>query len=162
MATVTVRIKGYDVLISEEDRELVNQYAWCPAVEKLADGTVGRIYFNCSIYRPVRAGLRLHRLILNATRGMVVDHINGNTLDCRRENLRICTNAENIKNCRLYSNSTSGYKGVCWEKGTKKWSAKIQVDKKRIFLGRFDDIELAYEAYKAASSKYHGEFGRTA
>jgi hypothetical protein len=162
MATVTVKIKNYDVLISEEDRELVKRYSWNPSVQKLADGTVGQIYFVCSIHHPVRKQLRLHRLITNCPNGFDVDHRNGNTLDNSRENLRICSTSENARNARLYSNSSSSYKGVGWHKLLKKWQAKIQVDKKRIHLGYFDSKEEAYTAYCAASKLYHGEFGRIA
>jgi hypothetical protein len=93
---------------------------------------------------------------------MCVDHINGNTLDNRRSNLRVCTHAENMRNRRKNSNSSSGYKGVFWDNHYKKWSSYIRVNNKRIYLGRFDDSKVAYEAYVAASKKYHGEFGRIA
>lgn len=100
----------------------------------------------------------LHRLILDAPKGMQVDHINGNRLDNRRENLRICTQAENCKNRKESKNNTSGYKGVSICSQTKKYKAVIQLNRKKIFLGRFKTAKEAAIAYNEAAVKYHGEF----
>ena len=91
---------------------------------------------------------------------MVVDHINGDTLDNRKCNLRICTQADNIKNRKKDIDNSSGYKGVNWSKSNKKYLARICVNKKIIYLGYHATAELAYSAYCEASKKYHGEYGR--
>jgi hypothetical protein len=90
----------------------------------------------------------------------VVDHINCNTLDNRRENLRLCNQSENIRNARKNFQGKNPYKGVSLYKPTNRWRARIQVNDKTIYLGYYDTPEKAYEAYVAASKKYHGEFGR--
>jgi hypothetical protein len=83
--------------------------------------------------------LSMHRVVVNAPKGTVVDHINGDSLDNRKENLRICTNAENVRNSPKHSNNTSGYKGVIWAKREQKWCAQIIVDGKLINLGYYSD-----------------------
>lgn len=91
-----------------------------------------------------------------------IDHVNGNRSDNRIENLRVVSNQENQKNQRLYSNNTSGYMGVLWNKGCKRWSSRIQVDGGNLHLGLFDDIEDAIAARKEAEIKhgFHENHGR--
>lgn len=103
----------------------------------------------------------LHRLLLGATnRSEIVDHINGDGLDNRRLNLRICAQRENLRNRGINRNNTSGYKGVSWENHTNKWAAKIVVDGKTIHLGRFNDKQDAAIAYKIAAIRFHGRFAQ--
>lgn len=96
----------------------------------------------------------LHRFLLNAKTGDYVDHINHNTLDNRRHNLRICKNSTNLRNGRIRVNNTSGISGVCWDKSRSKWSAIIKVNYKSIHLGRYDSFENAVQARKLAEVKY--------
>lgn len=103
----------------------------------------------------------MHRLIMNAPRGdrrVVVDHINRDGLDNRRENLRICTVAENMRNTRARFASTSPYKGVYWHAGDEKWAAEIQVDGKKVHLGKYNDERAAAVIHNLAAAVYHGEF----
>lgn len=102
----------------------------------------------------------LHRVIANAKPHELVDHINMDTLDNRRENLRICTKAENMRNRNAQANNTSGMEGVTWDKYGKKWMAQLSLNKKHIHLGRYDDILDAAKAYNAAAIIHHGEFAR--
>jgi hypothetical protein len=94
--------------------------------------------------------------------GQVVDHINGDIYDNRRSNLRLCTNAENIRNAqkRCIKKATSKFKGVGFDSNRNRWRATITVDWKTKHLGYFDSEEDAAKAYDIASEKYHGEFGR--
>jgi len=98
------------------------------------------------------------REIMKPPVGMQIDHINHDTLNNQRENLRICTPSQNNMNKAKRKDNTSGYKGVCWQKEVKKWQAKIKVNQKQIYLGCYDNKELAYEAYIKACKKYHKEF----
>lgn len=102
----------------------------------------------------------MHRLIMNTPQDMDTDHINGNRLDNRCSNLRICTTKQNMANQGIRSNNTSGYKGVTFHKTTNKWVACIHIDGKNKNLGYFEDKEDAAEAYQIASLEYHGEFSR--
>jgi hypothetical protein len=91
-----------------------------------------------------------------------VDHINGDKSDNRACNLRAASAGQNAMNKRRYANNTSGYKGVSFHAGTQKWTGKIMLGKRRIYLGLFDTPAKAHEAYCEASKRYHGEFGRVA
>lgn len=103
---------------------------------------------------------RLHRLLLNCPKNLVVDHINHDRLDYRRSNLRICTHSENNQNIRKTKkeNHTSQYKGVRWHKRDKKWEARIQLNKKQIFLGQFTSEILAAERYDDAAEHFFKQF----
>lgn len=89
-----------------------------------------------------------------------IDHRNGVRDDNRLANLREALPSENQHNCRISARNTSGIKGVSWNKQAGKWGAHIRVSRRQIFLGHFDNVELAGAAYTEASQKYHGEFGR--
>lgn len=102
----------------------------------------------------------LHRFIINCPKDMVVDHINGNRLDNRKENLRICTNQENRFNNKKYETNNSGCTGVSWYKKANKWRARIQVKNKEIHLGLFEKLDDAIKARKEAEIKYFGEYRR--
>jgi len=100
--------------------------------------------------------IRMHREVLQPRKDKLVDHINGNKLDNRKENLRTCTKAENRLNSKMPTSNTSGYKGV--GKYGKKWYARISHKYQRYDLGTFDTPELAAEAYNEAATRLFGEF----
>ena len=91
-----------------------------------------------------------------------IDHIDGNGYNNKFANLRLCSNSENGFNRSLNANNTSGFKGVCWHKGSQKYIASIKSNYKRIHLGLFDSPELAHMAYCKAAAELHGEFARGA
>lgn len=99
-----------------------------------------------------------HRLAWLMTRGEFppeqTDHIDGNGLNNRIDNLRAVSQTENLRNQRKYSNNTSGVSGVSWHKLTQKWMAHIRVNRQRIHLGLFADKSEAIAARKAAEAKY--------
>lgn len=104
----------------------------------------------------------MHREIMKAPdeRYVWVDHINGNSLDNRRGNLRIATPAENSWNTKLRVTSRSGFKGVLWSKGRKKWIASIQCNGFQVELGGFDTAEKAAAVYDSAAIRLHGRFAK--
>ena len=93
-------------------------------------------------------------------RGEVTDHVNRNTFDCRRSNVRIATRSEMNQNKRTWDTNKSGYKGVSIHKQTGRWQASITYNYKQKHLGLFDYPEQAYVAYCRAAEKYHGDFAR--
>lgn len=102
----------------------------------------------------------VHRDVLEARDLDHVDHINGDPLDNRKENLRVCTRSQNMCNTKINSNNKSGVKGVYWSKDRLKWCVQISIDNKTIPLGRFDNFEEAVKTRLEAEEKYHGEFAR--
>ena len=154
-------INGFEVLFDREDLFTLMEYPWRPYRAKH-----DLVYLKCTPYsKDGPKTLAFHRIVSGATKGCFVDHANGNTLDNRRVNLRICSMAENNRNKRSNrKGSIAGYKGVSYVPQAykdKPWQASIQVDKKRISLGYYADPKSAHDAYCVASEKYHGEFGRT-
>lgn len=102
---------------------------------------------------------RMHRIIMGAKQGQIIDHIDGNGLNNTRENLRFVTLSENQRNRRPNKNSYSGYKGVV--KGTyNKWYARIFINGETKFLGSFNsEIEAAVE-YDKHAKKHYGEYAK--
>jgi hypothetical protein len=147
-------------LIDDEDFELVSQYKWYAGWDSHT-----KSYYACTKIKKETGGhtlLQMHRLIMNAKKGEQVDHINHNTIDNRKANLRSCTHSENQHNQGKYSNNTSGYKGVHPHKSSGKWQAQIKLNGKTIHLGTFLTKEEAYKAYCKASLELHGEFSKVA
>jgi hypothetical protein len=105
--------------------------------------------------------VRMHRGIMNAPAGLLVDHRNNNTLDNRRANLRLANQSQNMQNRRKRrSNVTSKFRGVFFDKHCCKWRAKIGYQGKYIYLGMYDNEIAAAKAYDAAARRYYGEFAR--
>lgn len=98
--------------------------------------------------------IQLHRLIMDCPADMHIDHINHDTLNNTDENLRIVTHAENQQNRRTYKNSNTGFRGVTWVEGNRKWRATIAVNKKRYHIGYFNSLaEADFAARKARAEK---------
>ena len=104
----------------------------------------------------------LHRLILGASHGQIIDHRSGEGLDNRRFNLRFCTHAQNAQNQQTPITNTSGFKGAFFAKDKGLWYSKIRCDGEIIQLGYFSSAIEAHAAYAAAATKYHGDFARVA
>jgi hypothetical protein len=147
--------RGYEAIIDADDVPLVDAWNWTTIVG-LSNVYAFRNYCKDKSKRTVY----LHRAIMGEPDGFQVDHINGNGLDNRRVNLRLATRSQNQHNRGASSNNTSGFKGVTWHNGVKKWQAQIAFCGKNKYLGRYDTVEAAHAAYAEASIKYHGEFRR--
>lgn len=141
-------------LVDEDDFDRTSRLKW-HAHKKPRDGS----FYACSNIRGGRGIIvKMHRLIMNAGPSEIVDHINGNGLDNRKRNLRICTKTQNCRNQGLRSDNRSGFKGV-HQRG-KKYRVQIQFMGKYINIGTFQDKISAARAYDAAAKKFHGEFAR--
>lgn len=144
------------VKIDKEDLELVKSYNRYVSINS---GGYALMWLN-------DRELFLHRLILGLPQAynpddmLIGEHINGDRLDCRRANLRICKKSENPINCKKYKNNSSGHKGVYWHKKNKKWTASIFYNNQRLYLGSFDNYEDAVKVREDAELKYFKEYRR--
>lgn len=145
--------QGKFALVDDEDYEWLNQWKW------FAHNRRGYYY---AARTENGKTISMHREILGLKHGnkQDSDHINHNTLDNCRLNLRICSRTQNTMN-QISLCGTSKYKGVCWHKRDKKWFAQIQVCGKHKFLGNFKLEMEAAKAYDKATKKYFGEFAHT-
>lgn len=104
--------------------------------------------------------LLLHREVANADAGSEIDHRDGDGLNCRRHNLRVCTRGQNVCNAPLRRDNRSGLKGALWDTRSGKWRAEISINGRRKHLGLFATPEEAHAAYSAAALANYGEFAR--
>ena len=146
--------RGLVALVDDDDYEWLSEFSWnaCRCRK--------HFYARRAIYYPEtqnNKAVPMHREIMKTPREMVCDHINGNTLDNRKSNLRNCTLQQNTMNRRV-PNKT-GFTGV--SKNYRRFGAKIKVDKQSIHLGMFATPEEAARAYDAAARKYFGEYAKT-
>lgn len=149
MTKIIPLTKGKVAIVDDEDFEWLSKFKWC---------------FDCG-YAARRTtkkeGMKLvymHRYMSNVPNDMEIDHINGDKLDNRRENLRICTHSENVLNQPIHKNSKTGKKGVFKHQG--KFVAAIRINNKKIYIGIYSTVDEASKAYDEAAKKYHGEFAR--
>tara|TARA_R110000868_G_scaffold362154_1_gene624213 strand:- start:195 stop:710 length:516 start_codon:yes stop_codon:yes gene_type:complete len=135
-----------DALISLVDTKTCGFYRWC-----ICNGYVVTAIPNATNQ------IRLHRYILNAPTGSFVDHINGDKLDNRRENIRVCTIAENNVNRRIFKNK---YIGVCFNAKRNVFRAYIHKDNRCIHIGYFKNEVDAAKARDISAIELFGEFAK--
>src|SRR5690606_24980699 len=159
-AVMEIRLSQTDpsvvTIVDADDYEWLSQWVW-GAQESRSGLRARRIDRSEGRQKKIY----MSRVILNAQAGEYVDHINGDTLDNRRSNLRLCSNQENLMNRGLNKNNTSGYKGVTWNAQKNKWMAQITVDHQHVYLGCFESPQDAARAYDKAASDSFGEFALT-
>ena len=143
--------QGQKTLVDDEDYDYLNQWRWNASWSNNTKSfRVRRFTISGTIY--------LHRVIMNAPKDFQVDHINHDTLDNRKENLRLVTNSQNMINRRVQSNNTSGVKGVY--KNGNKFVAQIWIDGKSQYLGIYKNFKDAEIARRDAEIKIHGQYAQ--
>lgn len=151
MKTITLT-QNQVALVDDEDYDYLNQFKWsarwCPKIQgyyaKRSVATLnGKQTTEC-----------MHRVIMATPKGLVVDHINHNTLDNQKANLRNVTHRKNISHRKNKSQCYSQYTGVTWHKRSKKWQANIRVNGKTKFLGLFLTEIEGHNAYMTAKVLY--------
>lgn len=139
-------------------------YRQRPSQNTLAGDKAGYTDNNC--YRKLsikNKRYQEHRIIFLMHHGYLpdtIDHIDGNPANNRIENLREATQQQNCYNSGMHGRNTSGERGVAWSKTWGKWQAYVNANKKRKFLGYFEDLELAALVASEARTLYHGNFAR--
>lgn len=146
----------FETLISTNKLDRVKEFtnSWFVIYSKITKSFY--VYGNTPVVKTKRYIVSLHRWITNAQKGLVVDHINHNTLDNTDHNLRVVTKDQNQQNRKgAQSNSKSGIRGVCWGKSQNKWKAQINVDGEKVIVGYFKTIQEAEEAVKHSREKHY-------
>lgn len=152
--------KGFVTEVDDDMFEELSRVSWCAGT-----GSNGGPYAMRGKWIPGERRyqmIRMHRHIVGAKSGQHVDHIDGNPLNNRRSNLRICSNAENIRNQGTHKGMST--KGVHFTKARAHmqtpWRAYITHERKRIHIGYFQTESLAQSAYNEAAMRFHGDFAR--
>lgn len=153
---VTVVIDGFTFKIDAVDLTLVRAFHW--RVNKRGDRVEAVGQKNPNLAYSTERPIRMHRLIMGASaRHVLVDHINGDATDNRRQNLRLATKAQNNMN-RKARIGASGFKNVCWCRDTKKWRSRVKINGRLVNGRRFGSIEEAARHADELAIKHHGEF----
>lgn len=146
----------FKVILDDEDFEKISRLGktnkWCARVCKDRHNLV---YFQKRLSN--QKLIELHRFIMGFPKGQTVDHINGDTLDNRKKNLRICLNRANIRKGKIRVNNTSGYTGIVKRKDypNRPFVAKIRVNYKNMYLGSYKTFDEAVIARKKGELKYY-------
>lgn len=130
--------QGGFTLVDDDNFEYINQ-------KRCRVGSSGYVFTG--------KNTRIHRLITNCPDDMVVDHINHNKLDNRKQNLRICTIEENCRNRVDNKNNKSGFRGVSFYLPLNKWRAKIVLKNKTVHLGYFNTPQEASQVYEKVAKR---------
>lgn len=154
--------QGKVTLVDDCDYEFLSQWKW--QVRRARNGKLyaqrGRTKAEMEA-EGMPHTVEMHRVIMNTPDGMLTDHINGDGLDNRRSNLRLCTTSENTCNSGRRFDNKSGFKGVFWHKRLRKWAVVVTAHGKSIWVGSYKNPEEAAHAYDRAALENQGRFART-
>lgn len=147
--------KNKVAIIDATNYEKINMYRW--RVSHTRNGSAYAVASSPRINKKYTT-IWMHRIITDCPSHMEVDHKNGNGLDNRIENLRVCDHVHNSMNCKTPIHNTSGHRGVSFYGN--RWHSRIDYQGKRVHLGSFIDKQSAIECRKIGENKYFGEFSR--
>jgi len=143
--------QGKFAIVDPEDYDNLIKYKWIAHQD-------GKKYYAYRTIPYTKKKIAMHRQIMHAPKGLIVDHIDGDSLNNRRSNLHICTPAQNGYNRHPSHKSFSGYKGVYWHKHHGKWHVRITKFGRTHYLGSFADPAEAARAYDKKAKELFGEY----
>ena len=146
--------QGHSAIVDADDYERLSQWKWCTMTSR-GGPRAKRAYRD---ENGKQQTMLMHRFIMGAIGADVVDHINHDTLDNRKANLRVCSRLENQRNSTSRKKSTSKYLGVDWVRRNQKWRARIQTDNGALHIGVFATEFEAARAYDVKAAEHFGEF----
>jgi hypothetical protein len=150
-----IYLKDKAVKIDTEDLSKVSAYNGTWVINDHKSSSYAAI-FHRENKNSKQSLILMHRVIMNSHENKVIDHIDHNGLNNKKENLRECSNKENLQNRNgAQTNSKSGVRGIYWCKIYNKWVAQIILNKKKVWVRRFDDIEIAKSEIEKARPIYH-------
>ena len=148
MKTIKLSKGAKFVIVDDEDYESLIDYKWC---------LNNKGYAVRAKRLPERGIILMHRVIMNAQSGQMLDHRNRNRLDNRKINLRFCNKSQNSANAKLNIKNSSGFKGVC-RHTSGKWVAYVSRNSQQIYIGLFNSADQAAKAYNNSAKKLYGDF----
>lgn len=145
--------KGRHAIVDDDDYQELSKHKWY---------FDGRRYAKRDTWVNGKKGksLFMHRVVAETPPNLFTDHINMNTLDNRKNNLRICTKSQNMHNRGPQSNNTSGYKNIYWAKDKQKWTVEIKLEGKKYHIGRWSSLNEAIKYRDMAHRGLVGDFSR--
>jgi hypothetical protein len=149
--------RGKFAVVDLEDAERLCQFFWCAHCIRGRWYASGRV-FNEDGWQKL---MLMHRFIVDAPDGVLIDHEDNNALNNSRRNLRVATKAQNAANSRLRSDNKSGYRGVSWDDRKEKWRAVVRPKGRQVWIGYYDDPREAALAHDVVITEMFGAFART-
>jgi hypothetical protein len=146
--------RGKYAIVDPEDFERFNRYKWHCSQSNYA---VRAATIKTEKGRK-QVELFMHKVVCPPPQGLIVDHINRNRLDNRRANLRPATWTQNAWNRSKRSRQKTRYKGIRYQKDTKRWQVRLMIEGRRISFGCYNDEKEAAKAYDAAAKKHRGDY----
>ena len=146
--------QGKFALVDDDDFEYLNQWKW----HSQNGYAVRELYIGGGRKNKKVINIFMHRVVNRTLEHLNTDHIDGNRLNNRKENLRSCTASQNLYNRGAAKGSASKFKGVVRSKTAKKWVAQARLNGKMHYIGTYKTEKAAAQAYNMYTAKVHGEF----
>lgn len=151
-----IPVGQYTALVDDEDYDRISRHCWYVS-KRVHKGKVW-IYAHTRV-RGTSTRIKMHRMVMSAPRGVFVDHVNHNTLDNRKDNLRFCTASQNRQNACMSRHNKAGLKGVVSPKNERgSYRACISINGKQVRWGRFSTPDEAHKDYLRRAKEVFGEF----
>ena len=155
---ILITTSGHQIEIDDDDFDLVKGFTWSVIKSPCTNYAISRDKGGRKVKK---THYYMHRVIMNAPKGTEVDHVDGNGLNNHRNNLRICSRAQNQHNRQKTRRQTSSeYKGVSWNKKDARWRAAIVLNSKQIHIGSFSTEHDAAIAYNNTAIRLFGGFAK--